>query len=110
MFPIPENCLVITEYVEDWNSLNDTPCIVIMNSQQTFLFKMVTSKIETDRSLNLHSLNPAYIDQDVFAGDVLEVWKYHSHITDVLPSSESMLEGILRAVHEIKVDVKKLSK
>jgi len=110
MFPIPENCLVIAEYVEDWRSLKNTTCIVIMKNEQTFLFKMVTSKIETDKNLNLHSLNPAYKDQDVFAGDVLEIWKYHSHITDVLPSSETMLEGILRAVHEIKVDVKSLTK
>jgi len=108
MLPIPENCLVITEYVDDWNILKDTPCIVIMQSEQRFLFKMVSSLVEKNRTLLLHSLNPLYKDQEVFAGDVLEIWKYHSHITDVIPSSDNMMQQILNCVKEIHVDVKSL--
>lgn len=106
MLPIPENCLVITEYVTDWRDLKKTPCIVIMRNEQTFLFKMVSSMIDANRTMLLHSLNPAYEDKEVFAGDVAEIWKYHSHITDVIPSSETMMEELLRTVNEIKVDVK----
>jgi len=108
MLPIPENCLVITEYVADWNGLKDTPCIVIMRNEQSFLFKIVSSRIETNRTLLLHSLNPAYEDKEVFAGDVAEVWKYHSYITDVIPSSETMMQELLRTVNEIRIDVKTL--
>jgi len=108
MLPIPENCLVITEYVADWNGLKDTPCIVIMRNEQSFLFKIVSSRIEANRTLLLHSLNPAYEDKEVFAGDVAEVWKYHSYITDVIPSSETMMQELLRTVNEIKIDVKNL--
>jgi transcriptional regulator with XRE-family HTH domain len=105
MLPIPENCMVITEYVQDWQALNDTPCIVIMRSEQRFLFKMVTTQKD---QLLLRSLNALYEDQQVFAGDVLEVWRYHSHITDVLPTQESEMNELLRAVNEIRSDVKKL--
>jgi len=105
MLPIPENCIIISEYVADWGSLKNTPCIVIMATEQRFLFKMVTSN--TDHIL-LHSLNPSYQDKNVFAGDVLEIWKYHSHITDVLPSPETMIHEILRTVKDIKVNVKEL--
>ncbi|MFD1256959.1 XRE family transcriptional regulator [Mucilaginibacter terrae] len=105
MLPIPENCLVITEYAGDWRELKDTACIVIMGTEQSFLFKMVTSR---EDMLLLHSLNPAYADKEVFAGDVLEIWKYHSHITDVIPSSETMMQELLRSVNEIKRDVKTL--
>lgn len=108
MLPIPENCLVITEYVADWNGLKDTPCIVIMRNEQSFLFKIVSSRIEINRTLLLHSLNPAYEDKEVFAGDVAEVWKYHSYITDVIPSSETMMQELLRTVNEIRIDVKTL--
>lgn len=66
---------------------------------------MVTSR---EDKLLLHSLNPAYADKEVFAGDVLEIWKYHSHITDVIPSSETMMQELLRSVNEIKKDVKTL--
>jgi transcriptional regulator with XRE-family HTH domain len=105
MLPIPENCLVIAEYVADWNMLRDTPCIVIMKSEQTFLFKMV-SLIEANQSLLLHSLNPEYKDREVWVGDVLEVWRYHSHITDVIPSDDGIGQQILNYVREIRFDVK----
>jgi transcriptional regulator with XRE-family HTH domain len=108
---IPENCLVITEHlsIEDWNTLKGTPCIVIMKSEQRPLFKMVSAKFETAPNLTLHSLNSTYPDQEVFAGDVMEVWKYHSHITDVLPSEENILHEILRTVKETNSDVKALA-
>jgi transcriptional regulator with XRE-family HTH domain len=107
MLPIPENCLVIAEYVADWTSLKNTPCIVIMKSEQTFLFKM-TSLITASQSLLLHSLNPEYTDNEVWVGDVLEVWKYHSHITDMIPTSDNgMMQQILNYVKEIKFEVNK---
>jgi transcriptional regulator with XRE-family HTH domain len=107
MLPIPQNSLVITEYVEDWSTLKNTPCIVIMKSEQTFLFKMV-SLIPQNQSLLLHSLNPEYKDKEVFAGDVSEIWKYHSHITDEIPNENGMLQHIINCVKEIRFDVKSL--
>lgn len=109
MLPIPENCLVIAEYVADWSTLKNTPCIVIMKSEQTFLFKM-TSLVEANQSLLLHSLNPEYKDREVWVGDVLEVWKYHSHITDMIPEGDGMMGQILNYVKEIRFDVKNLKK
>ena len=107
MLPIPENSLIITEYAEDWTTLNDTPGIVILKNEQDFLFKNVTY-IAEERSLLLHSLNPEYADKIIFAGDVLEVWKYQSHITDVIPSEGGLIQQLINTVNEIKVDVKSL--
>lgn len=104
MLPFPENCMVIAEYVQDWNTLKETPCIVIMRTEQGFLFKMVTNNSD---HLLLHSLNPIYQDQNVFAGDILEIWKYHSHITDMLPDSTYTMDEILRTVKEIKSSITK---
>lgn len=109
MLPIPENCLVITEYVADWTTLKNTPCIVIMKAEQTFLFKMVTLMHDT-QSLLLHSLNPEYKDRNVWVGDVLEIWKYHSHITDVIPAEEGIGQQILNYVKDIRFDVKAMSR
>jgi len=108
MLPIPENCLVIGEYVADWATLKNTPAIVIMKSEQTFLFKMV-SLVPANQALLLHSLNPAYKDREVWVGDVLEVWKYHSHITDMIPAEDGVIMNqILNCVKEIRFDVKGL--
>lgn len=107
MLPIPENCLVITEYVADWRTLKNTPCIVIMKSEQTFLFKIVTL-VEASQSLLLHSLNPEYKDKTVRVADVLEVWGYHSHITSMIPAEDGMMAQILNYVKEIRFDVKNI--
>ena len=107
MLPIPENCLVIAEYVADWTGLKNTPCIVIMKNEQTFLFKVVTL-VEANKSLLLHSLNEEYRDREVWVGDVLEVWKYHSHITDNIPADGGDMSRLLSYVREIRADVKRL--
>lgn len=108
MLPIPENCLVIADYMADWTMLRNTPCIVILKSEQTFLFKM-TTLVPANQSLLLHSLNPEYKDREVWVGDVLEVWRYHSHITDMIPTNDNgMMQQILNCVKEIRFDVKSL--
>ncbi len=109
MLPIPENCLVIAEYVADWRMLKNTPCIVIMKNEQTFLFKMITL-IPENKAFLLHSLNPEYKDKEVNASDVLEIWKYHSHITNMIPTEEGMMMQILNYVKEIRFDVKSIKK
>ena len=108
MLPIPENCLVIAEYVADWTTLKNTPSIVIMKSEQTFLFKMA-SLVVANQSLLLHSLNTEYKDREVWVGDVLEVWKYNSHITDMIPAgNDGMMQQILNYVKEIRFDINNL--
>jgi transcriptional regulator with XRE-family HTH domain len=107
MLPIPENCLVIAEYAADWTMLKNTLCIVILKNEQTFLFKMATL-IPENRTFLLHSLNPEYKDKEVNVTDVLEIWKYHSHITDMIPTAEGMMMQILNYVKEIRFDVKSI--
>ena len=107
MLPIPENSLILTEYVADWTTLKNTPCIVILRNEQDFVFKNVTF-LSKENTLQLHSLNPEYADRNIFVGDVLEIWSYNSHLTDVLPSS-TIIEEVLRIVNEIKVDVKSIA-
>lgn len=106
MLPLPEKSLILSQYLADWTTLKETPAIVILRSEQDIVFKIVTYQAENN-TLLLHSLNPDYKDKEVFVGDVSEVWNYHSHLTNVIPSSDLMLEEILRTVNEIKVDVKR---
>jgi len=102
MFPIPENALVIGNYVEDWTSIKDeTPCIVITRDEG-IVFKLVTSKIKKNKKLFLQSLNAEYSPYEVDAGDVLEVWRFVNYISDTIPAGEITLEEIARSLKEIK--------
>jgi len=102
MYPYPENCMVVAEYVKDWSTLENMPCVVILRTQQDFLFKMVTF---SNNGFLLRSLNPSYKDLEVTPADILEIWLYKSHMSEDIPVPDSPLESLVNMVNEIKRDV-----
>src|SRR5690625_2728971 len=77
MYPVPDRAEVTGEYVENWlvDIKPDTPCIVILNGTDDFVFKLVTVN-KADNTLLLRSLNTTYAPYTVDAADVLELWKF----------------------------------
>jgi transcriptional regulator with XRE-family HTH domain len=113
MLPIPEGALIIAEYVQDWLSLkDDTLCILILRSAGAdFVFKQVENRIKKDRSLTLKSLNYEEFDPyQVPVGDVLEIWKYVSYVSDSIPAGNITLGQIAQSLREIKVDITRMAK
>ena len=107
MLPIPENSEVTGEYIEDWQSIKpQTPCIVILKNNQDFVFKMVT--LQKDRSFLLESMNPIYAPYTVEAGDILEIWKFHSFSSKAIPEATSDLSVLLKEIKDLKSDFKRL--
>jgi len=106
MLPVPEGSFVIAEFVQDWNSIKDrVPCIIV--ATDGISFKMVSHRTQENRTFLLESLNPVHSSYMVDAHDVLEIWKFHSYFTDILPEPSS-LEQLTQSVHEIKVNIRKL--
>lgn len=106
---IPENSDVTGEYVENWTALKpDTPCIVILNGIDDFVFKLVTL-LENGRFL-LKSLNTVYQPYEVAAADVLELWKFRILHTEELPEKEPDLQQLLQLMKEMKSDIGTLKK
>ncbi|MGN7888412.1 hypothetical protein [Dyadobacter sp. 22481] len=92
---------MICRYVEDWTALKaGTLCIVILDGEQDFVFKKVTVLPEGNKML-LESLNRAYKPYEVSAGDVLEIWKFHSYFSKDVPERVSEVQHISNAVTEI---------
>lgn len=107
MLPLPEGADVICKFVEDWNSIKPgTLCIVILRGEQDFVFKKVTVKPE-DRTILLESLNQQYKPYEVEIKGVLEIWKYHSFQSRVIPESFSDVQHISSTLNEV---LKRLSK
>lgn len=101
MLPVPEDADVICRYVEDWTMLKaGTLCIVILDAEQDFVFKKVTVLPEGKKIL-LESLNRAYEPYEVLAGDVIEIWKFHSYFSKDVPERVSEVQHISTAVSEI---------
>ena len=112
MLPIPENCLVIAEYVQDWISLpNDALCILILKSAGAdFVFKQVENKIKSSRSLLLKSLNSQEFEPyEVPVSDVLEIWRYVSYVSNEIPAGNVSLTQIAQSLRDIQVDIARIS-
>jgi len=107
MLPIPEKSDIITEYVQDWKDLKPgTLCIVILKAEQDFVFKQVT--IHDDGSILLQSINTLYEPYLVEAQDVLEIWKYHSFHSKILPAGGSTQDQIMKVLLSVQQQVNQI--
>jgi transcriptional regulator with XRE-family HTH domain len=104
MLPIPGGSDITTQYVEDWTRLKpNTPCIVVLDGQQDFVFKLVT--VHPEGVLTLTSLNPLFEPFAVTAGQVLEIWKFHAYTSHEIPEPETDIQQLIRAVKEVQKEL-----
>jgi hypothetical protein len=109
LFRYPEDSEVTGEYIENWKAIKpDTPCIVILNAVDDFVFKLVTLQ-EKGRFL-LKSLNTAYEPYEVEAGEVLELWKFKILHTNELPEKEAELQQVLNLIKDLKTEIRTFKK
>jgi SOS-response transcriptional repressor LexA len=76
MLPIQDKTYVTCEYVEDWTSLKDGVCYVILTKEDGIVFKRVYNDIVKNKKLVLVSNNPLFKPYEVNIEEVLEIWKY----------------------------------
>lgn len=109
MLPIPEGSDVVARYIEDWTTIKpQTLCILILRSDQDFVFKMATYMPE-ERELLLQSLNESYQPYRVPIDQVLELWQFHSFVSKDIPKGEvsmvyvnQKLDEISRELHQLR--------
>lgn len=107
MLPVPDGSTVVGQYTEDWTALKpDTPCVLILRGEGDFVFKLVT--VLDDRRLLLRSLNPLYESYTVAAGEVLEVWRFHSFQSREIPATETTMDQLLKMVLVLQREVREM--
>jgi hypothetical protein len=110
MFPIPDKAEVTGEYIENWLEIkSDTPCVVVLNGSNEFVFKLITSN-KKDKSFLLKSLNPAYEPYTVAADEVLEIWKFKKLHLDEIPDPLTDEPEWKRMFSELKQEIRSLKK
>jgi transcriptional regulator with XRE-family HTH domain len=108
MLPVMPGSEIIAEYIEDWKGIKaQTPCIVIMNGQQDFVFKMVTFE---KRGFLLESLNPAYKPYHVEAGDIIEIWRFYSYHSRQMPEAVTEMREVKGLIHQVLSEMELLKK
>lgn len=108
MLPIPSGSEIIGSYIEDWRDIKpQTPCVLILDGEQDFVFKLVT--LENEYFL-LESLNPMYRPYTVGISGVLEIWQFHSYNSREMPEPLSEIKQVKNVVDEILSDLKSIKK
>jgi transcriptional regulator with XRE-family HTH domain len=108
MLPVPDGSRIVAKFVTNWKEIKaGTPCIVILNGNQDFVFKMVT--FDGEGNVVLRSLNKLYEPYIVELGDIREIWQYYEHHTNGLPEPQTDMQHLLKTVEEIKQHVSILS-
>ncbi len=105
MVPIPDKSFVIGEYQENWFEIKNNQAYIVLTKDEGIVFKEVTNNLKKDRTLLMHSLNPAYKDYSVKASDVSEVWKFVSYFSDQIPDIEVDSGFISKYLNEIRNDI-----
>lgn len=105
MLPIPEGSDILASYVQNWKSVKDkTPCIVILNGEQDFVFKLVSFR-NNGKTLLLQSFNKSYADYSVDISEVVEIWQYYSFHSKALPEFSTDLQHILAEIKKLEKHV-----
>lgn len=106
---VPEGSDVTGEYVERWKEIRpDTPCIVILNGVDDFVFKLVT--LQNNRQFLLKSLNKNYQPYQVEAGEVLELWKFRILHLNELPGPPTEFQELKALLQELKTEISRQKK
>lgn len=106
MLPVTSGSEVVGRYIEDWRTIKaQTPCILIMNGEQDFVFKLVTI---VDGNFLLESLNPVYKPYTVAMSEVREIWSFYSYHSRQMPEPVSEIKQVKNLVNEVLADLKYL--
>lgn len=106
---VPDGSEVTGEYIENWKEIKPgTPCIIILNGVNDFVFKQVT--LQKDKTFLLRSLNKIYEPYTVAVSEVLQLWKFRILHIKELPEPPTEMQELKAMLQEVKVEVSRLKK
>lgn len=112
MLPVPSEAYIFCSYLQDWESLRNDHCYVLVTRNDGVVYKRVVKNLE-DGMLSLKSDNPDYEPYVLPIDEVAEIWTALGYATFNLPEQGAIRtgnEGILEAIDQLKAEVKALRK
>ena len=113
MNPIVTGSYVICEYVQDWKTIRDNHCYVVVTQEDGVVYKRLENHITDKKEIKLISDNTDYEPYYLNINQVVEVWKAVGYTTFSLPEQQPVPSGmqeLINQVAELRKDVKSLKK
>ena len=108
MPPVSQGSIVVAEYVQDWTSLSNGKCYVLVTRSEGIVFKKVHLSEDRPGLITLVSTNIQYAPYEIPYAELLEVWRFVSYISRDLPDVKPDDSNLLECMHNLQLDVKRL--
>lgn len=111
MLPVPSGALVIAEYLENWNWLQDHKCYIILSKTEGIVYKRAINLLEEEQCIELHSDNPDYSPYKIQGPDILEIWSAKAIVNFEIPSAPKQdpnVSELSKMLLELKAEVDQL--
>ncbi len=114
VLPLTAGSIIVGEYVDDWHAIKEGQLCVLLLKKEGIVFKKVFNKMLERGTFLLKSNNVAHQPVEALAEDVLEIWKFNSHLSKDFPEEGNSITELKRAfarledeLSDIKNDVSK---
>ena len=108
MLPLKPNSVVIGEYIENWNELRDGQVCVIVSKNEGIVLKKVYNKINERGTFLLKSSNISYSPYEIFADEILEIWKFSAYISKDIPEESNSVADLRTAFSRLEDELREL--
>ncbi len=111
MLPVQSGSYVICEYVQNWETIKDQQCHIVVTKEDGVVYKRLENHITEKQEIKLISDNTEYEPYYLNINQVAEVWKALGFTTFSLPEPHSAplgMQELINQVAELRKDVKSL--
>lgn len=112
MLPVQSGSYIIGEYVEDWQSIKNGRCYLLLTLNDGIVYKRVENEISQANRLILHSDNPEYESYELAVSELLEVWQAKGVLSFAVPDRETEValqnQKLMQTLDEMKAEIRAL--
>lgn len=112
MLPVPSGAYVLAEYVQDWSSLKDYACCIVVTRDEGVVYKRIINRLEEEQQLLLISDNKLYAPYPVSADQIVEIWQARGYTTFAIPDAAAAaardVQSLAEVVMELKSEIRNL--
>jgi transcriptional regulator with XRE-family HTH domain len=107
MEPVPSDAYIISEFIQDWQSIKDGKTYILITRDEGIVYKRVF--LHSSGELWLKSDNPQFEAYSVHLSRILEIWKAVGYICTSLPEPDALsLNKLSALVFEMKQELDEL--
>jgi DNA-binding XRE family transcriptional regulator len=109
MLPIKPGAYVITEYLQDWKSIRNDECYVLITKDEGVVYKRVINNLHIGELL-LKSDNSQFASYTVPVDRLVEVWRAVGYTSFELPAAGNNqdISQLMHMMSDLKNDMSKL--